>query len=824
MIRFCDLEICCGKYNELDRSAMLNYFMQNHMDELICVLDEEEKFKGTITYHSLLNNFNVSDAIRTDCVVLDQNIWKNARYYFASYKKSLNENVLLPIIDKQRQLISFAYEDLDANREMRILRELSESTDALQFPDVYPDYNCVRIYEFNELAFFFTKYLERCNVRVCVYGELWKTFFSNTTNKKKSKKYMDIYAEGVDSKKSNWVDNLLVSVSAEFECIDNIYETNIKKGYITDAMGNMNELLSCLKDKKEIVILGSGREAQDVYDFLKANNIDIACFVNENSGERLHEMFGKEILTNLDARKKYTNCVFLECLNAHSAWGMGETDYYDYIGYKRNERFYLIRDYMDIPQNNLINVLKDRKLILMGNIELCNFLYDFFAQKKLLSVNYLNVSKQKDISAKMPEIDIEDIEEGSTCLLVLPELLETKCEQKIEEQKKHVTALLKECRFTDYTNYFSYPDPFIIIEKYNKNKYTEEFLAPKKVILGSIETNAGSVFFRGLLDNHPQIMMLFRSHLNGHLFWICIRLATYKSQYILSAFWEMCNNDIEYTKFCDVGLFNEKMKQLLSMRERFTSQELFVMIHISFSYMCGKNLLDNDIRNMIIYWEPHEIARKDTEEFVNWLGTEKVKCEIVNVVRNVVMMNGAVRLRLQEPGDKRRAFETILNYPMIEKKSYWGRGSRLVIKFEDLKCNPKKILLKICERWEIEWSETLLLTTRNGEVSYFNNGKNFVSGFDLKPVYNLNEMYFSEYDRFRMMIICSPWQRKYGYPYVSVKNFTRRELQSMFLKRFRFEDTIHYGSARLEREFRIGLYNFIRNNLQKVRMLACINE
>lgn len=40
MIRFCDLEICCGKYNELDRNAMLNYFMQNHMDKLICVLDE----------------------------------------------------------------------------------------------------------------------------------------------------------------------------------------------------------------------------------------------------------------------------------------------------------------------------------------------------------------------------------------------------------------------------------------------------------------------------------------------------------------------------------------------------------------------------------------------------------------------------------------------------------------------------------------------------------------------------------------------------------------------------------------------------------------
>ncbi len=781
------------------------------------------EFKGSITYHSLINNLNVSDAIRTDCVVLDQNIWKNARYYFANYKKNLNENVLLPIIDKQRQLISFAFEDWDANREIRILSELSESQDALQFPDIYPDYDCVRIYGFNELAYFFAKYLERCNVNVCVYGELWRTFFSNATNEKKIEKYMDIYAEGVGSKKSNWVDNLLESVSAEFECIDKIYEININEGHITDAMGNVDELISCLKDEKEIVILGSGREAQDLYDFLKANNIDIACFANENFGERTHEMFGKEILTNLDARNKYKNCVFLECLNEHSAWGMGETDYYDYIGYKRNERFYLIRDYMDIPKNSLINVLRDKKLILMGDIDLCNYLYEFFVQNMFLSIKYLNLKKQKDISTKISEIEIENIEEDAICLFVLPEFSETKYKQKNEEQKNYMITLLKEYRLTDYTNYFSYTDSFVNIEKYNKSKYTGEFFVPQKVILGSIEGNSGNAFFRGLLDSHPQIMMLFHSDLNSHLFWVCIRLSMYKSKHILSAFWEMCSNDKEYGRIYDVDLFNEKMKRLLSMRERFTSQELFVMIHISFTYMCRKNLMDNDIYKMIIYWEPHGVARTDTEDFVYWLGAEKVKCEIVNVVRNIVMMNGIVRLSLQEQSDKKRAYETVLNYPIIEKRSFLDIRERLVIKFEDLKYNPEKLLLKICEQWNIEWSETLLTTTRNGEVSYFDNGKKFITGFDLKPVHNLNERYFSEFDRFRMMIISAPWQKKYGYPYVSIKNFTSRELQSMFLKRFRFEDMILYGSERLEREFRIGLNNFIRHNLQKVRMLECIN-
>lgn len=33
---------------------------------------------------------------------------------------------------------------------------------------------------------------------------------------------MTIYAEGVKPKNADWVDNLLESVSVEFECIDNI--------------------------------------------------------------------------------------------------------------------------------------------------------------------------------------------------------------------------------------------------------------------------------------------------------------------------------------------------------------------------------------------------------------------------------------------------------------------------------------------------------------------------------------------------------------------------------------------------------------------------
>ena len=74
------------------------------------------------------------------------------------------------------------------------------------------------------------------------------------------------------------------------------------------------------------------------------------------------------------------------------------------------------------------------------------------------------------------------------------------------------------------------------------------------------------------------------------------------------------------------------------------------------------------------------------------------------------------------------------------------------------------------------------------------------------------------------MLINAPWLRKYEYPYVNMVQFTRRELYDMFSKRFRFEKMISYQSKKLEDEFKIELFFFIRAKLQKVRMMEIIGE
>ena len=55
------------------------------------------------------------------------------------------------------------------------------------------------------------------------------------------------------------------SVSVEFECVDKIYEENIKRGFIKDAAGDFTWLVEKLKDEKEIVIIGTGVQSLNAY-------------------------------------------------------------------------------------------------------------------------------------------------------------------------------------------------------------------------------------------------------------------------------------------------------------------------------------------------------------------------------------------------------------------------------------------------------------------------------------------------------------------------------------------------------------------------------
>lgn len=839
MIRFCDKEICCVLENELDWQLMADYFLDWHMDEKIYILDKAGKYIGNVNYNSLYGimpenalqmdrvslDGNKNIWIVKDSVILDEHIWEKGRKYFQACSGPL------PVLDNEHRLICFAWNDMEANRELRMLDELMECDDALGFKNIYPETECVTIYGCNELACRFAEYLKNIGVLLKVEGELWDKLGIWDKAEIPDYRNFTVYAEGCVKTQEKIA--LKASVSAEFECIDRIYEQNIVNGVIADTDGTFEDLLKSLKDRK-IVIVGTEREALNAYDLLLEHGLDISCFVSDKASYSGRKLFGKKILCNIEVIEQIENPVFIQAADKYSAWGFGGIDFYHYIGYRRNKSYYLLKDYTEIPNGGFLHLFRyfiksfESKLVLTGDFWLCLKL------SRILKSGNLNIRERvcycdvlEEHVEKRPElawIDATDVDEKDTCLLLLPGYVgryadesesDTYREGVVKEKylkraaEKHLPDLI------DYS-----VDNIAFMKKSNAAvEGVKSGLKAAKIILGSIKDHSGNVFFRGLLDNHPQISMMGYNYFNENLFYVCIRLAEEQKENILPLLWRFYEE--ERSLLDDDGWgeterekFNQSMKEQLSAMNQITSQDLFIMIHSAYDSIWAKNA--KKISDMVIYWEPHHLSQEMVEDYTIWLEASCMSGHIVKVVRNSCMQRGS---GLKEWASKKnfqkfnlRALYMTSTYADICEKKY-NIWKRMAVRFEDLKCSPEKELIRICNGLGFEWSDTLLETTNHGRKEFYGN----ITGFDLAPVYRTYEEYYSEFDRFRIMLIAGPWQKKYGYPYVSSLDFSRRELLELFQKEFRFEKDIFYDLLQEKAEMRNQLQKKISLDLWKVR-------
>ncbi len=826
MIRFLDKEIYCVTYNTMDRNQLLYFFLDDHIKDVICVLNEANEFFGIITYTSLLGN-NLEDSIMREYVVLDENLFRNCKKYFDIFYGKMNE---LPILNRQHQLVCFAWNDNEANRELRMLDELSECNEALDFKDVYPMYDIVTIYGCNELAWKFLQYLHKINIQVQTKGEIWGEF-GGVFNEENALNYknMIVYAEGNGMIEGEG-DRLLNSVSEEFECIEKIYEENICKGIIKDVDGNFDIMLSKLKGKK-IGIIGVDSQALDAYDLLLEYGIDVCCFIFDNADQEI--LFGKRILSFQTVREEMGEIVLIEPYSKYSAWGNGGVDFYHYRGYRRNQTYFLIQDYVEIPQNGWMNVVAyttkqmGRRIVLIGDIWQCIKYNQFVSQKTGVEMVYLNLlGISENYVQWINKVREEDINVGDIILLILPryygcytsEKFQTKYSEQLKE--KYINKLNKYGR-SDVINISL--DKSLNLNKYDGNNcmQIERGIKVRKIIIGSSSTSSGNVFFRNLLDGHPDMLILDEGYLNMNLYDICLRISVKQGDDILSLFWELYDAESPYFRIeteseelIDRKLFEQNLSELIHEKETYTSQELFVIIHIAYAKIWNKDV--TDIENKIIYWEPHIASKEMTEEYAIWL--KEICCEgtIINITRNSYIRAGSflknVDLRNALYNDGEKVCSAIFKSPNFEGE--YSGWKKIYIKFEDLKCDPIRKLNEICDELNIDWSDTLLKTTSHGKQSYFRG----VTGFDLAPVFSNYEEYLSEFDRFRILMITGPWQKEHGYPYVSSLDFSRIELREMFLKKFRFEDKLLFANEEEKNRFRKRIWRkIIRQYLQIVR-------
>lgn len=820
MIRFCDKEVYCVLERSIDRRQLMSHFMNGHRADPVCILNGKNQFVGSITYESLRGK-DVEDSIVKDYLILDADIWENGRRYFANCHKLFVGAAMLPVLNKEHQLICFAWQDDEANREIRMLDELAEQERALGFRDVFPEYDCVIVNGCNELAWYFVRYLKTQNVLVKVNGELWRELGVCENAEALDYKCFTVYAEGLGLKYEKA--GLRDSVSVDFECIDRIYEENICAGIIKDAAGGVEELRKRLEGKS-VAILGDGQEAMDAYDLLLGYGIDVRCFIAEKS--TLNTLLGRKVLKRLEAVNELDeNMVFIDAGPKYSAWGFGEADLFHYLGYKRNYRYFALKDYAEVEKNGLLHVIKfivqnsQNKLTLFGEPGLCLKLWQILQlknddiQDKIVYCDILGVYDEKDI--KMPQIMPQEVSRESECLLLLPRFYSWHVEPlRMLSYQKELMAKYKELlhqynieRVTEYDfeskAFMESDEECVILDQ------AERKVKAGKILLGAIQTCSGNLLFYGIVENHPDIYMIADSLLRDNLFFICLRLAKEINCDILAVFWKLYDEISQGNRerFLSEEKFNQQMDKMLSLKRKFTSQELFVMLHIAFAGMQGRKI--QDISRMIIYWEPHVESADKKECYAAWLKGASEQCYIVNVVRSAWIRAGShfnVTEKISIFGSFMLSWA--LQFPTeLEEKTYDG-WKRIVIRFEDLKLNPQKELRVFCNQAGVEWSDSLL------DVKTSWNG---VTGFDLAPVYRTYEEYFSAFDRFRLSLITGPWQKKYGYPYVSSLEFSKRELKEMFQKKFRFEQRFVFQDEAEESAYLRWRRRLIRDCLQEVR-------
>ena len=73
-----------------------------------------------------------------------------------------------------------------------------------------------------------------------------------------------------------------------------------------------------------------------------------------------------------------SDLALVDCTHKDSVLGLGKVDHYAYQGYKRDESFFFLKDYMDIPDSKLTCVLQDKTVVLIGDELLCHKLRRFF--------------------------------------------------------------------------------------------------------------------------------------------------------------------------------------------------------------------------------------------------------------------------------------------------------------------------------------------------------------------------------------------------------------------------------------------------------------
>lgn len=568
-------------------------------------------------------------------------------------------------------------------------------------------------------------------------------------------------------------------------------------------------------------LLGNSVWEQDAYDWLFANGVDISGFVFGGEDWYGADYFlGKKRVSVSEVMNCGKNAVVINCMDENGALGleMGEYYYY-YCGLERNEQYFMLRDYVNVPHNNLVHVLKGKMVLLVGDEMFCRML-----------AGYLENIEQGEIHVRYGELsDSRKMEETAVICAVYPNNISMSVGKKGKAFQDTVTGM-GDARITWY---FSDPSALVAVDHYRNRalqKYSLPQLKPKGILLGSFAYLSGNVFVSGIMDGHPNMIVPLEGIFTDSLWYYSILLAAEKTEDILERLASALRDEYRQSEITDCfphwDIFKSSVEKWLLQKESFSSQELFMIFVASYTEMLTGEKI-TDLSSKVVYWEPHLYHRTKFCYLAKWLGSEGINGQTMILRRDNIARWGSLYNYIRKEKSALRAELETISYMCKED---WLNSSHEAIlnkhwqiftmRFEDIKLHPREELTKVCERMKIPWSDTMLHTTICGKPSVFLGSKDFT----LRPVFDRREKYFSLFDQFRISVLSAPYQKKYGYPYVDCRKFSRAELWELFLKKFRFQSGRQFDASRDMVNHCLKIYAELRSQLWEARKHAVLDD
>ena len=479
----------------------------------------------------------------------------------------------------------------------------------------------------------------------------------------------------------------------------------------------------------------------------------------------------------------------------------------------------MLKDYFEIPCSNLIHILKGKTVFLAGEERFCKILAD-----------YLEETEQGDIKVQSGDLPMcREMKETDIFCAVYPVDISGAYSKKTEKFWDEVLSI----GTVRFTRYFSDSRVFVEIDRCrskNTQKYVIPGLRPKGILLGAVPGYCGCVFFKGIMDGHPNIIAPPYNFWGDNLFLYCIRLAEEKPQNIVNVLKHILEEEYDPDRiaamFPEWDLFKRGAEKWLLNKESVTSQELFIVFCASYTEMMTGEML-TDLSSKVVYWEPHGFFRHKFRFLEKWLGSAEINGQTMIIRRDNMTFGAAAYNGLLHRGKEFAGLEVL----SILSQEYWINASqeetlschwqKLILRFEDVKLHPKEELLKVCDRMDIPWSDTMQYTTSYGKSdAYAGRSRDFT----LKPVFDRRENVFSAFDQFRVAVISAPYQKKYGYSYVDCMKFSRSRLWEMFLDEFRFQQDMQFETQQSRAAYDIKGYASLRSQLWTARKHAVLDD